>query len=98
MIARNRSNGNGQFSLQLWEALTRECLSTHDVVSDLIPKLSKNYQRRKIVRQLNRHAAMDEDFEISTSEGLWIARPIDKTETGRYVWNLYFRPKPQMSA
>jgi len=98
MISQNRLNGNGQFALQLWETLTRQCISTHDVVSDLVPKLSKNCQRQKIVQKLNRQAAKGEDFEISTLEGLWIARPIDKTETGRYVWNLYFRPKPRMSA
>ncbi len=98
MISQNRSNGNGQLNLQLWEILTRESLSTHDVVSDLMPKLSKKCQRQTIVQQLNRRVAKGEDFEISTLEGLWIARPIGKTETGRYVWDLYFRPAPRMSA
>lgn len=98
MISRNRLNGNGQLAMQLLEALTRASLSTHDVVSDLMPKLSKKCRRQNIVQQLHRHAAKGEDFEISTLEGLWIARPIGKTETGRYVWNLYFRPAPRMSA
>ena len=98
MIARNRPNGNGQLVLQLWEVLTRENLSTRDVISDLMPKLSKNCQRQKIAQQLNRQAGRSEDFEISTLEGLWIVRRIGKTKTRRYFWNLYFRPKPRVSA
>jgi hypothetical protein len=88
----------GQLLLQMEEVRVGSNFMTHDLYLELRTKLAKNHQRRQIVQNLDRLARNGQDYELLSSEGTWIAKPAGKTPTGRYLWNLHFRPHPSMAA
>ena len=98
-IIMTRQVAPGQMFLCPYEVRTRTKILTHNLYSDeLRAKLPKNHQRKQITHELNRSARSGHIYEVATSEGLWLAKPVGKTETERWVWDLYFRPNPQMIA
>lgn len=87
-----------QLPLNLCEVVIRLDCKTGDLYEELRPKLGKNHDRGQIMQKLDRLARAGKDFELSTKEGEWLARTKGKTETGYYLWTLYFRPDYQSVA
>jgi hypothetical protein len=83
---------NGQLSLPLDNFLVRRKISTREIFNELTLKSPKGSSFLRSTSELTDLARKKLEYRQQVSEGVWTATVVDRTDTKRYLWNLYFQP------
>ncbi len=78
--------------LSVFEYIFCREISSRDLRKEMIRKLATNDPQLAFLKALDRFARQRKTIYFYTEKAVWKALLVRKTKTGRYRWDLSFRP------